>query len=118
MRKEGFIIMGDDQCAICPVYLRMEMLGRQMELELMRRGIYNIGIGYPVCEIGHGRIRIIITLGHTFEMIDRCIKTFKEVADQYNYWDAIKKYDGELNAGIRRYVVVNWLKSWFVPQED
>lgn len=118
MKANGFTIMGNKDCAICPVYLRMEMLGRQMELELMRRGIYNIGIGYPVCEIGTGRIRIIITLGHTFEMIDKCVKTFKEVADDYNYWEEIKKYDGELKKNLRRYFVVNWLKSWFVPQED
>ncbi len=65
MRAQGFEIMGNDDCPICPVVLKDEQLGRQIEIEMMRRGIYVIVIGYPVSDVGTARMRMIITNGHT-----------------------------------------------------
>jgi glycine C-acetyltransferase len=117
MRKVGFEIMGNDDCPICPVFTKDELLARELELALLKRGIYTIAVGYPVMEIGTARIRVIITMGHTDAMIDKAIKIFKATADDIGYWDKFNNYDANMKAKLRRYTVVNWLKSWFVPQD-
>lgn len=93
-------------------------MARKIELELLNRGIYTIAVGYPVMEIGTARMRCIITMGHTDEMIDRAIKTFKEVAEDFGFFEFIKTYEQNLQARLKRYFIVNWIKSWFVPQEQ
>ena len=117
MRKEGFEIMGNDDCPICPVFVKDELLCREVELELLRRGIYTIAVGCPVMEIGTARIRVIITMGHTDAMIDKAIKTFKAVADDLGYWEQFNTYDQRMKSKLVRYKIVSWLKGWFVPQD-
>ena len=52
MRKNGFTIIGNDDCPICPVYIQDELWARKIELALLDRGVYAIAVGYPVMEIG------------------------------------------------------------------
>ena len=67
MRKNGFTIMGNDDCPICPVLIKDELWCRKIELELLQRGVYVIAVGYPVTALGTARMRIIIQSGHTNE---------------------------------------------------
>ena len=118
MRAVGFTIMGDDDCPICPVLIKDELLARAMELELLKRGFYVIAIGYPVSDMGTARMRMIITNGHTNEQIDKCIKAFKSVGDQFNFFEKMVGYDERLYANLRKYAIKTWLRSWFIPNDD
>jgi len=48
MKGYGFNILGNDDCPICPVYLRDEFISRKIELDLLHRGVYTINVTYPV----------------------------------------------------------------------
>jgi glycine C-acetyltransferase len=91
--KAGFVVMGNRDCAICPVVIRDELMCRAIELELLQRGIYVIAVGYPVTDLGTARMRCIITVGHTNEMIDKAVRLIKEVATEKGFFEMIKTYD-------------------------
>ena len=95
MRGYGFEILGNDDCPICPVFLKDEIIARKIELELLGKGVYTILVAYPVIQRAKARMRCIITMGHTDEMIEKAAKAFKEVADENNYWEYIKVWEAK-----------------------
>ena len=117
MRAEGFTILGDDDCSICPVLLKDAYMGRKIELMLLDKGIYTIGIGYPVVAVGTARMRIIITSKHTEEQIDGLVKAYADICQEVNYWEYMKGNKELLQRNLRNYAIKEWLKSWFVPRD-
>ena len=65
------IIIGDTAKAIA------------MSLELLDRGIYVSGFGFPVVPKGHARLRCQISAAHTREHLDRAINAITEVAAKF-----------------------------------
>ena len=118
MRKNGFTIIGNDDCPICPVWIVDEQIGRKMELRLLEIGVYTILIGFPVCPVGEARMRCILTSNHTKEDIEEACKKFKQVADEYNFFEHVEQYKKDLAWKLKRYAIVEYLKSWFIPKKD
>jgi glycine C-acetyltransferase len=65
------IIIGDTAKAIA------------MSLELLERGIYLSGFGFPVVPQGAARLRCQISAAHTREHLDRAIEAIVAVAEKY-----------------------------------
>ncbi|HEU4520443.1 MAG TPA: glycine C-acetyltransferase [Thermoanaerobaculia bacterium] len=65
------IIVGDTAKAI------------SMSGELLDRGIYVSGFGFPVVPQGHARLRCQISAAHTREHLDRAIEAIVSVADKF-----------------------------------
>ena len=65
------IIVGDTAKAIA------------MSLELLDRGIYVSGFGFPVVPQGHARLRCQISAAHTREHLDLAIAAIADVADKF-----------------------------------
>jgi len=99
MQAIGFKIYGDDDCPICPVSVRDEHFAKYFEVELLRKGFYTIGLGFPLFAQGLSRLRIIVTAKHTNEQIDSLIQAFKEVAESCNFWKNMETYDQRVAAG-------------------
>jgi glycine C-acetyltransferase len=58
MKKQGFNILGHDDCPIAPVYLGDARLATEMANILMEKhNIYVIGFSFPVVPRGQARIR-------------------------------------------------------------
>jgi glycine C-acetyltransferase len=65
------IIVGDTAKAIA------------MSGELLNRGVYVSGFGYPVVPQGHARLRCQISAAHSFEHLDKAANAIAEVAEQF-----------------------------------
>ena len=65
------IIIGDTAKAIA------------MSAQLLDRGVYVSGFGYPVVPQGQARLRCQISAAHTREHLDRAIGAIVEVAEQF-----------------------------------
>jgi glycine C-acetyltransferase len=118
MKKAGFEVMGNDETAVCPVFLRQEIYSLKIADALMKRGLYVVAVGFPATPIGTARIRMIIQSAHTMEQIDKCVELFIEVAEELCYFDFMKTYtanNNPLTKLIKEYGIKLWLKSWFIP---
>jgi len=60
MKKAGFEVMGNDETAVCPVFLRQETYSKKICIELMKRGLFVVAVGFPATPVGTARIRMII----------------------------------------------------------
>jgi len=67
MKEAGFEVMGADETAVCPVFLRDELLAKEMAKVLLEKGLYTVAIGWPVTPSGTARVRMIVQAGHTEE---------------------------------------------------
>lgn len=94
MRKNGFYIYGSDDCPICPVLIKVAIYCRHFEVQLMKKGFYTIGLAFPVIPQGTARLRIIVTLNHTYEQIDGLVNAFKEIADEIDFFNKTKDIEG------------------------
>jgi glycine C-acetyltransferase len=65
------IIIGDTAKAIA------------ISAELLKRGIYVSGFGFPVVPQGAARLRCQISAAHTREHLDRAIAAIAEVGQQF-----------------------------------
>ena len=65
------IIIGDTAKAIA------------MSAELLDRGVYVSGFGFPVVPQGHARLRCQISAAHTREHLDRAVAAIVEVAEKH-----------------------------------
>ena len=97
MRKNGFYIYGSDDCPICPVLIKITPICKHFEVELMKKGFYTIGLAFPVIPQGTARLRIIITRTHTHEQIDGLVQAFKEIADEWDFFNKAKEVPGPDN---------------------
>jgi glycine C-acetyltransferase len=65
---------------IVPVIVGDTALAMAMSLDLLERGVYVSGFGYPVVPHGHARLRAQISAGHTREDLDTAVDAFVNVA--------------------------------------
>ncbi len=65
---------------IVPVIVGDTALAMAMGKDLLERGVYVSGFGYPVVPQGHARLRAQISAAHTREDLDRAVAAFVEVA--------------------------------------
>jgi glycine C-acetyltransferase len=68
---------------IVPVIVGDTALALAMGKELLARGVYVSGFGYPVVPQGQARLRAQISAGHTREDLNRAVDAFVAVARQH-----------------------------------
>jgi len=54
-----------------------------MSTELLDRGVYVSGFGFPVVPQGQARLRCQISAAHTREHLDRAIRAIVDVASKF-----------------------------------
>jgi glycine C-acetyltransferase len=69
---------------IVPVIVGDTALAIAMGKDLLERGVYVSGFGYPVVPQGHARLRAQISAAHTREDLDLAVSAFVEVATKHN----------------------------------
>ena len=65
MHEEGFEIMGNRDCPICPVLTKCEKITRAVEMKLWEHNLYTIAVAFPIVSLGEARFRIIVNNGHS-----------------------------------------------------
>ena len=78
MEEAGFTLAGKDH-AIIPVMLGDARLASEMADKMLEKGIYVIGVSYPVVPKGQARIRTQMSAGHSLEHVDKAVDAFIEV---------------------------------------
>jgi glycine C-acetyltransferase len=78
----GFRIPGGMH-PIVPVIVGDTALALAMGKDLLERGVYVSGFGFPVVPQGHARLRAQISAAHTREDLDRAVDAFVEVAKRH-----------------------------------
>jgi glycine C-acetyltransferase len=81
--KEAGLKVREGIHPIVPVIVGDTAKAIAMSKELLNRGVYVSGFGYPVVPQGHARLRCQISAAHTREHLDRAIKGIVEVAQQF-----------------------------------
>ena len=56
MKAAGFEVMGDDETAVCSVFIRDDAFVVRIVNRLFERGLYSVAIAYPVVPVGTARI--------------------------------------------------------------
>ena len=69
---------------IVPVIVGDTALAIAMGKDLLERGVYVAGFGFPVVPQGHARLRAQISAAHTREDLDLAVAAFVEVATKHN----------------------------------
>ena len=68
---------------IVPILIGDTAKAISMSAELLDRGIYVSGFGFPVVPQGQARLRCQISAAHTREHLDRAVEAIVSVADKY-----------------------------------
>ncbi|HWS71958.1 MAG TPA: aminotransferase class I/II-fold pyridoxal phosphate-dependent enzyme, partial [Thermoanaerobaculia bacterium] len=68
---------------IVPILIGDTAKAIAMSLDLLERGIYLSGFGFPVVPQGAARLRCQISAAHTREHLDRAIEAIVAVAEKY-----------------------------------
>jgi glycine C-acetyltransferase len=68
---------------IVPILIGDTAKAIAMSSELLDRGVYVSGFGFPVVPQGQARLRCQISAAHTKEQLDRAITAIVELADKY-----------------------------------
>ncbi|HEX7708208.1 MAG TPA: aminotransferase class I/II-fold pyridoxal phosphate-dependent enzyme, partial [Thermoanaerobaculia bacterium] len=68
---------------IVPIMIGDTAKAIAMSKELLARGIYVSGFGFPVVPQGQARLRCQISAAHTREQLDRAIAAIVEVAEEF-----------------------------------
>lgn len=78
IKKLGFDI-GHSETPITPVMIGNEALTMAFSKALLAEGVFVSGIVFPTVPLGKGRLRVMISAGHTKEDLDFAIRTFAKV---------------------------------------
>lgn len=83
MKDAGFEILGNDLCAIAPVYLKDAHVAQEMAKQLYEKhSIYVVAFAFPVVPRGEARIRCSVSAAHTPEQIQKTIEAFVAVGKE------------------------------------
>lgn len=81
--RDGMTAMGFDlvtgEHPIIPVMLGDAQLASDMSARLLEKGIYVVGLSFPVVPKGQARIRTQMSAAHTTDQVDRAIDAFTDV---------------------------------------
>ncbi|MGH7611615.1 MAG: glycine C-acetyltransferase [Candidatus Dormibacteria bacterium] len=69
---------GHSETPITPVIVGEAERAMRLSDELRQRGVFAQGIGFPTVARDRGRVRTIVTAGHTKEQLDRALEAFAE----------------------------------------
>ncbi len=75
---------GNSQTPITPVIIGDEAKTMEFSRKLFENGVFVSGIVYPTVPKGTGRVRCMVTAGHTEEQLDRAVKVFEKVGKEMN----------------------------------
>ncbi|MDD2708463.1 MAG: glycine C-acetyltransferase [Verrucomicrobiae bacterium] len=78
LRQAGFAPL-DGESAIVPVIVGDTARAIRFSREMLKRGIFVTGFGYPVVPEGKARIRIQISAAHTREQLARAVRALAEL---------------------------------------
>lgn len=81
--KLGYNI-GNSQTPITPVIIGDEAKTMEFSRKLFENGVFASGIVFPTVPKGTGRVRCMVTAGHTKEQLDRAVEVFKKVGEEMN----------------------------------
>lgn len=77
----GFNI-GNSETPITPVIIGDEAKTMEFSRRLFENGVFVSGIVFPTVPKGLGRVRCMVTAGHTKEQLDRAVEVFKLVGEE------------------------------------
>jgi glycine C-acetyltransferase len=80
-KKLGFKVL-DGNHPIVPIMLGDAKLTEEMSKKLLERGLYVVGLWFPVVPEGTARLRFQLSAGHTKEQIDRALAILSEVGNE------------------------------------
>ncbi|MFO7637018.1 MAG: glycine C-acetyltransferase [Clostridia bacterium] len=79
--EEGLVPL-EGQSAIVPIIVGDTALAIRMAREILEKGVYVTGFGFPVVPEGSARIRLQVSDALTCEDLDHSVKVIKEVYDR------------------------------------
>lgn len=77
----GFDI-GNSQTPITPVIIGDEAKTMEFSRRLLDKGVFVSGIVFPTVPKGTGRLRCMVTAGHSKEHLDKAVEAFKAVGEE------------------------------------
>ena len=83
MSQSGFDI-GNSETPITPVIIGEEGKTMEFSRKLLENGVFVSGIVFPTVPKGTGRVRCMVTAGHTKEQLDRAVDAFTKVGKEMN----------------------------------
>ena len=75
---------GKSETPITPVIIGDEAKTMEFSKMLFEHGVFASGIVFPTVPKGTGRVRCMVTAGHTKEQLDRAVEAFKTVGEKMN----------------------------------
>jgi glycine C-acetyltransferase len=78
LRNLGYEVL-ESPTAILPIIVGETAEAIRLSDELLKKGLFVIGFGFPVVPEGAARLRIQMSAAHTDEHIDRALEVFKEL---------------------------------------
>ncbi|WP_066503762.1 glycine C-acetyltransferase [Abyssisolibacter fermentans] len=75
---------GHSETPITPVIIGDEAKAMEFSKKLLEKGVFVSAIVFPTVPKGTGRVRCMVTAGHTKEQLDRAVATFEEVGKEMN----------------------------------
>lgn len=79
--KMGFIVYGNNDSPVVPLMLYMPAKIRAFNVEMLKRGIAVVTVGFPATRLTESRVRFCLSASHTKEMLDEALKAIDEVGD-------------------------------------
>jgi glycine C-acetyltransferase len=73
---------GNSETPITPVMVGDEAKTMEFSRKLLENGVYVSGIVFPTVPRGAGRLRCMVTAGHTKEQLDQAITIFESTAKE------------------------------------
>lgn len=81
METLGFNI-GNSQTPITPVIIGDEARTMEFSKKLLEKGVFVSGIVFPTVPKGTGRLRCMVTAGHTKAQLDEAVEAFRKVGEE------------------------------------
>lgn len=75
---------GNSETPITPVIVGEEAKTMEFSQKLLENGVFVSAIVFPTVPRGTGRVRCMVTAGHTKEQLDRAVEVFKKVGEEMN----------------------------------
>jgi serine palmitoyltransferase len=79
--KMGFIVYGNNDSPVVPLMLYMPAKVRAFNVEMLKRGIAVVTVGFPATRLTESRVRFCLSASHTKEMLDKALEAIDEVGD-------------------------------------
>lgn len=79
--KMGFIVYGNNDSPVVPLMLYMPAKIRAFNVEMLKRGIAVVTVGFPATRLTESRVRFCLSASHTKEMLDKALEAIDECGD-------------------------------------